>query len=178
MIHFTPLEKTDFDLLYKWMNVEFVSKWYAKRKFTYDDVEKKYYPRVTGDEPVHPYIIHINKLPAGYIQWYKIHDYPNYARCVEVSTDTAGIDMFIGEKDFLHKGYGSQILQQFLSEVVFVQKGIERVITGPEPENKSAIRVYEKAGFRYIKTVHCEDNDEPEYLMMLRKSADYIVFRK
>lgn len=40
-------------------------------------------------------------------------------------------------------------------------------VIGPEPKNTAAIRVYEKAGFRFFKTIQVPTEPEPEYLMKL-----------
>lgn len=169
MVTFKPLEKSDFPLLYKWLNVDFVTKWYAKRKFAYDDVEKKYSRYIEGTVPVQSFIVEYDGVPMGYIQMYHLRDYPEYDRCVGLVGDIVGIDMFIGDPAYVHKGYGKDIITYFLTEVVFVRDNIDAVIVGPEPENRSAIRVYEKAGFFYVKTVGCGKEDEPEYIMMKKR---------
>ena len=38
-------------------------------------------------------------------------------------------------------------------------------IIAPEPGNKRAVRSYEKAGFRHVKTVFVPDSGEHEYVM-------------
>ncbi|MBI4130070.1 GNAT family N-acetyltransferase [Candidatus Roizmanbacteria bacterium] len=177
-IQFKPLQTSDTGLLQKWMNVDFVTRWYEKRKFVYDDVEKKLGNQVQGTLPVDSYIVYYHSEPVGYIHTYKISHYPGYASCVQVKEDSAGLDMFIGEKDYLHKGLGKDIVQLFLQEVVFKKDGIEHCIVGPEPEHKAAIRVFEKAGFRYLKTVQCTGAKDPEYLMVIDKHGEYVVFKR
>lgn len=177
MFSFRPLTSSDFKLLHAWLNVDFVTKWYAKRKFTYDDVEKKYSAYVTHKKPTDSYLIIYQNVPIGYIQTYKIADYPEYAACVQVGDSAAGIDMFIGDKSYTGKGLGKDIMLSFLDSVVFKTVGIDRCIVGPEPSNRMAIRVYEKAGFTHIKTVTCPNADEPEYLMMKRKKDETIVYK-
>ena len=63
----------------------------------------------------------------------------------------ASLDVFIGEKDAVGQGWGSRILIQFLKEHIF--KHFEAVFVDPDTANTQAIRVYEKAGFKKIKTV-------------------------
>jgi len=179
-ISFKPLTEADFSLLYKWLNIDFVTKWYEKRKFTYDDVEKKYGPRVRHEIPTYSFIMYYDDKPIGYIQTYRIHDYPKYAACVEVDEHTAGIDLFLGEKDYIHRGLGKSILRLFLKRVVFADDTIQSCIVGPEEDNTSAIRMYEKAGFRYLKTVQCEGEQEPEYLMSIgrKKLEETVIFEQ
>ena len=39
----------------------------------------------------------------------------------------------------------------------------------PEPKNVAATRAYEKAGFRFFKTIQVPIEPEPEYLMKLTR---------
>lgn len=53
--------------------------------------------------------------------------------------------------------------------MVFGKTDAESCIVGPEPANQVAIRAYEKAGFRYLKTVEVTEEDQPEYLMRVTR---------
>jgi RimJ/RimL family protein N-acetyltransferase len=92
-------------------------------------------------------------VPFGYVQTYHVADYPDYWRALALEGDVFGVDLFVGEKDYLHRGYGSAALRRFVREVVFGQLDAELCVVGPVPENAAAIRAYEKAGFRYLKTI-------------------------
>jgi aminoglycoside 6'-N-acetyltransferase len=164
-ITFKLLTEDDFTLLHAWMNLDFVQRWYGKRKFVYDDVEKEYSMRIKQDTPVEGYIVQYNGYSIGYAQYYPIHDYPNYAACVDVPTGTFGIDIFIGDKQYVHQQLGSSVIDLFLKQVVFSVKGCTSCVVGTEADNPSAIRAYEKAGFSYLKTVQCRGQETPEYLM-------------
>ena len=79
------------------------------------------------------------------------------------------MDLFIGEKEFIHKGLGSIIINKFLKNYIFIEDRVNKCIIGPEPKNLSAIKAYSKAGFKYTKTIQIPDEDEPEYLMEILK---------
>lgn len=178
MITFKPLHRDDFTLLQRWLNIDFVSKWYERRKFIYDDVEQKYLSGLTTETPVDSFIILYNDVPVGYIHTYPVGAYPAYAACIEVHPDTAGLDFFIGNRDYIFKGLGKDIVSIFLRDFVFRKEGVSRCVVGPEPGNNAAIRVYEKAGFRHLKTVQCAHEKEPEYLMIARKEPEeHLVFQ-
>ncbi len=51
--------------------------------------------------------------------------------------------------------------------MVFHEYKVDSCIIGPAQSNHAAIRAYEKAGFKYLKTVSLPDEPEPEYLMRL-----------
>lgn len=115
---------------------------------------EKYAPRITGQEPIAPFINLYEDNPIGYIQTYKIKDYPEYSRCVQMEDDAAGMDLFIGHPEYIHRGLGSHTMAKFLPEIVFGTSDAVSCIVGPELKNKGAIRAYEKVGFRYVKTAY------------------------
>lgn len=49
------------------------------------------------------------------------------------------------------KGLGPQFIKEFMQTILFAQdQDIEAVIVDPDPKNKSAIRCYEKVGFKNL----------------------------
>lgn len=169
-IRFQKLRMADLPLMHTWLATDAVRQWYAKRDYAYQQVVDHYAPRITGQAPTDSFLIVYSDTPIGYIQTYKISDYPDYSQYVEVRDDAAGVDLFIGEVAYLHQGLGCLILKRFLREIVFANPAIGSCILGPEPQNKAAIRAYEKAGFRYLKTVQIPDEEAPEYLMSISRN--------
>lgn len=55
--------------------------------------------------------------------------------------------MYIGEKSFWDKGYGSDALATFL-KYIFEVKGFKKLYLRVYEDNKRAIRCYEKCGFK------------------------------
>ncbi len=171
MISFKELKESDLDLMKKWLNTEFVRTWYGKRLWSYEDLVSEYLPMIRRQDPTDGFIIYVGQTPVGYIQTYLIKDNPDYSRYVQVGDDVAGMDLFIGEKGFFHKGFGVIIMVKFLADVVFKKEFVQTCIVGPEPKNQVAIKAYKKAGFKYLKTIQIPDEDEPEYLMEIKKTG-------
>ena len=171
-IGFRRLRLTDLPLMHRWLNTEHVLQWYGvgaeKGPSSLETVTAHYTPSITGAEPTDPYAILYEGTPIGYIQSYAIRDHPEYAAAVQVEEHAVGVDLFIGEPAFVHRGLGAPILRRFLREVVFADPAVESCIIGPEPANRIAIRAYEKAGFRYLKTVR-EPSGELSYLMRVTR---------
>lgn len=163
-VGFRLMIPADLPIMHEWLNQEFVYAWYEKRPLSVEDVQAKFLPRITGEQPTKCFIITYDACPIGYIQTYRIIDYPEYNRQVGMGEDVAGLDLFIGHPDYIHKGLGQHILTRFLDEVVFKMFGITGCCVGPEPLNTAAIRAYEKAGFRHLKTVTVDG--ELEYIMI------------
>jgi len=173
-VRFREMRLDDLPLLHRWLHSEFVMEWYSKKPSSYAEVAQKYAPRIAGREPTHCYFITYGDTPIGYIQTYRITDYPDYSNAVQVGEKAAGVDVFIADPAYAHQGLGAHMLTRFLREIVFGQSDAECCIVGPEPRNEGAIRAYEKAGFTYLKTIRVPDEDEPEFLMRISR-ADVLV---
>ncbi len=166
----------DLPLLHRWLNTEHVAQWYRGRDHypMYNHVVAKYTPRITGETPTDPYLILYRDMPIGYIQTYRIADHPDYASAVRVGEGAAGVDIAIGEADYVHRGLGAHIIRRFLKEIVFGKGDATSCILGPDPANAVAIRAYEKAGLRHLKTVHIPGGDPPEEYIMRIAREDVI----
>ncbi|MCB9799076.1 GNAT family N-acetyltransferase [Candidatus Nomurabacteria bacterium] len=167
-ISFRPLSIKDLPRLHKWLLSAHVSKWYDNGRQTFEEIQKKYTPRINGDEPTSCFQILYKDIPIGQIQMYKINDYPDYKQSLSISENAAGIDLFIGEKKYQHRGLGKHIISKFLHDYVFNQLDVECCVIGPEPNNIAAIKAYQKVGFEYLKTITNPDG-EKEYIMKLSK---------
>jgi RimJ/RimL family protein N-acetyltransferase len=166
-IRFERLRTSDLPLVHRWLHTPHVARWWYEDVGTYEEVSDKYSAYIEGREPVEPYLILYGERPIGYIQAYRVSDDEEYTEIVGIE-DSAGVDLFIGEEEMLHKGLGPRLIRRFLAEVVFADGSIEVCVIDPEPENKAAIRAYEKAGFRYFKSV--DTSERPAYLMKLTRA--------
>ena len=98
-------------------------------------------------------IIEYKKSPIGYAQAYQLsgelfdeYDYPDDRHIV------FAMDQFIGEPKYWSKGIGSSFLKMMASHLK-EKMAAERVLLDPHQDNKRAIRAYEKAGFKIIKSL-------------------------
>ena len=171
-ISFLELREIDFNLLYKWYNTDFVNEWYGKEKqeWTYKEIVNKYIPYIQGQKPTDSFIILYNDIKIGYIQTYLLKNYPEYNELVQADGDSAGIDLFLGDREYIHKGLGPIIIKKFLNDIVFQNRNIKSCVIGPEPKNIIAIKAYKKVGFKYIKTIKIPDENEPEYIMEISRN--------
>src|SRR5438128_717258 len=90
---FRPLELGDLPLLHRWRNAPHVLQWW-KEPTTFEALVAEYTPRITGHVPTQPFVILYGAKPIGYIQTYRIRDYPDYSRYVAETDDAAGVDLF------------------------------------------------------------------------------------
>jgi RimJ/RimL family protein N-acetyltransferase len=170
-IAFRWLTEEDLPLMHRWLNEGATLQWYGHEPTTLEQVAQEYSPHLHGQSNVLSLIISYDAEPVGYIQRYFTRDHPDYWGHQSFPEDTAGIDLFIGEERFLHRGFGPLVIRAFLRECVFADGTIRRCIIDPDPANAVAIRAYEKVGFRYLRTLHQPGHCEDAYLMVL-DSAD------
>ena len=136
-----------------------------------DDELDKYRRRIKGvdDDPTLIFCIRHRGRPIGFIQSYRIDDYDDYGKALALDVPAAGIDLFIGEPDLVGKGHGPALIRAFLRDVVFKTYDVAECVIGPSIKNLSAIRAYEKAGFRFFKDARVPDEPDPEHLMRIRR---------
>lgn len=171
MIAFAPLAPDDLPLLHRWLNLPHVKQWWGDADAGYAEVVAHYTPRLEGDEPVHSFLIHCDGVPVGFIQTYLIRDFSEYGLDLPPEEHIAGVDLFIGEPAYLNRGIGSRALRQFLDEIVFGELQSQKCMIDPEPANVRAIRAYERAGFRYVRTIQRPHEAKPSYIMRVDRHA-------
>lgn len=145
---------------------------------TLANIQSKYAPRILGTDMTRTFVIEIDGQNVGYIQCYWIADEPDSARQLALppmpEPGAVGTDLFIGEEAFRNREWGTPILRAFHRQIVFGEMQASVAIIAPSPDNRRAIRVYEKVGFRWLKTVSIVDNEHPEntgleYVMLLTR---------
>jgi RimJ/RimL family protein N-acetyltransferase len=166
--HFRPMKLDDLPLMHRWVNAPHVREWWDALP-TIEAVVAEYAPRILGKEPTRSFVVEAGSRPIGYTQSYRIADYQNYAQHLGCDECAAGVDLFVGEAEFLGQGSGSAFLREFLRTVVFADQWPTECLVGPEIENHRAIRSYQKAGFRYWKSVQIPCERAPEYVMKITR---------
>ena len=157
---FPPLTEGDLPLVRQWLLEPHVRRWWADppRETYPDDELDKYRQRVRGEgDPTDIFFIRHRGRPIGFIQSYRIDDYDEYGRALSLEVPSAGIDLFIGEPSLIGKGHGAPLIRAFLRDVVFARYDVAECVIGPSVKNTSAIRAYEKAGFRFFKDAQVPD---------------------
>ncbi len=68
----------------------------------------------------------------------------------DVEENLRAIDIWIGEKDYLNKGFGTQMMKLAI-EQCFSEPNISAIIIDPLVSNKGAIRFYKRLGFKFVE---------------------------
>jgi aminoglycoside 6'-N-acetyltransferase len=163
-LNFRPLEKADFPQFATWLAEPHVSKWWQEPA-TIQHVEEEYGGCTRGDLRTRVYIVELGNKPIGVIQSYMVDDYPEHAKSINGSKEV-GIDYFIGDPEYVGRGYGGKMISDFIDDVV---RGLYPealgVVADPEVKNIASVRALAKAGFKPGDIVPGEHG--PELLMKL-----------
>ena len=151
-ITFRLIAHDDIPTLHRWRNAPHVAQWWQPPTLDYPDALEEYTFYMRPDSGVRAYIIQLDQHPIGYMQAWQVKQFPDYNPYVALSPHTTGLDLFIGEAQYLHRGLGAYLIQAFIQAHVFVDPSVMDCIIDPLPENRSAIRAYEKVGFVYETT--------------------------
>jgi len=167
---FRALTRADLPLLHGWFQQPHARRWYGTRKGTEGEVEAEYVPIIAGQTPMAAYIVLYDQRPIGLMEWTRFGDHPDLMPFYGVTDpDIVNCDVIIGEPDMAHRGLAAPMIRRFLREIVFRDPRFTTCIIDPEVPNRSAIRAYEKAGFRHVRTMPDDGEGMPIYLMELRR---------
>ncbi len=145
---FKPVEENDLPLLYSWFKKPHVELWWPVPE-EQEDFFKSFLERIRAGVKK-PYIVLLNDLPIGYLQSYSVNQ-ATHSWLPELpgNKNVIGIDQFIGEPDYLYKGFGPLFIKQFVDDLIAKDPALT-VIVDPDPTNTVAIRCYEKVGFKQL----------------------------
>ena len=153
--------------MYAWRQREHVRRWWSGVD-TLDDTERKYLPRIEGDEPTEVYLIVLEERPVGLIQTYLVED-DDDPWPIELEPGTAGVDLFIGEEELVGRGLGPRIIGAFVRDVVFVKPATKACIADPDVRNETSIRAFEKAGFVRVGVFEVPGEPAPQQLLRIER---------
>lgn len=170
-IRIRDFAESDLPLMLKWLTDDRVLEYYEGRdvRFTMATLAAHFLEEIPKGFRL---IIEYENQPVGYGQAYQLsgelfeeYDYPDNGKVVYA------MDQFIGEPAYWNRGIGSASLQMMASYLK-TSKGADRILLDPHKNNYRAIRAYEKAGFRIIKSL-------PEHELFEGKKEDcWLMERK
>lgn len=139
-------------LYYAWAEKDHVKNtWFLDGYASVDSIKET----IEGNGYDYSLLILLDDKAIGYLQYCDLFAYRNI--CLDPKPlyknepeGTMCMDLFIGEDEYLNKGYGTSIVKKFC-EFLFSQSGVQRILIDPSVDNLRAIRCYEKAGFKKIK---------------------------
>jgi len=139
---FRPVTVADLPLLAEWLEQPHVRRWWSEPEEALVSIGEH-----LRDPLVEPYIVMLDGRDFAFIQVADL-DGEDDAALDGQPQGTCGIDQFIGIETLLGKGHGPAFMADFCRELF--EKGKNRVLVDPHPDNIFAIRAYTKAGFQRL----------------------------
>jgi RimJ/RimL family protein N-acetyltransferase len=159
------LSASDLPMLHEWLRRPHVAQWWPPPP-SYAATVEEFREHLDPDHSTRGYVALYQGQPAGFIQSYHVLGAGDGWWEDETDPGARGIDQFLANEDQLGRGLGSAMVVAFVDRL-FADPGVTRVQTDPSPDNRRAIRAYEKAGFRLERELTTPDG--PALLMtMLR----------
>ncbi len=160
---FAPFREEHVALMRAWLARPHVAEWWDDRT-SIDEIREDY---LTPSD-VRPFVVYLDDRPIGFIQSYFAHGAGDGWWEFVDDPGVVGIDQFIGEPELIGRGLGTAMISAFVARL-FEDPVVTRVQIDPSPDNRRAIRCYEKVGFRGEGVV--ETPDGPAWYMTLDRSV-------
>ena len=93
------------------------------------------------------FIAEVAGHPIGFLQIMDPEREGQYWGCID--SGHRAIDIWIGERDYLNRGYGTQMMELAI-ERAFADPTVHTILIDPLEANRSAHRFYERLGFEYV----------------------------
>ena len=156
IISLRPITIEDTDLMVKWRNRDFVKRNYINQsEFTREGHLKWMETRVQTGQVIQ-FIILENDRPIGSVNM----------KDVDYEKGTAEYGIFIGERDALGKGYGSETAKQVV-RLAKEKYHLKKLFLRLYEDNIPAYRSYLSAGFKKIEDECSIENDRRVIFMEL-----------
>ncbi|AZL16159.1 GNAT family N-acetyltransferase [Rickettsiales endosymbiont of Stachyamoeba lipophora] len=158
---FIPIRQDHFPLLLKWLKAPHVKAfWDPNIQWTKELITEKYSTYIEGyklengiKKLIYAFIIYLDDLPIGYIQFYNAYDFEREynIKLENLPTSLATLDIFIGEEQFIGNGLGTIVINKFLKK--FILKKFKACFVDVEAVNTLAVKAYKNNGFKVINNL-------------------------
>src|SRR3954447_16432869 len=129
----------------RWRSAEHVRRWFTDGKPTVDFLEGKYGERIDGMSATRMWVVEINGRSVGFVQDYRIGDYPDYA-VLGPDPDAIGVDYAIGEPEWVGRGLGVRVLWTWMLRARRRFPAATAYFAAPDHRNGASLRILAKAG--------------------------------
>jgi len=155
IVSIRPLTLTDLPLLHEWLARPHIAAWW-KRPSSLGEVEQEFGSLIKGESTTRAYLVLGDGAPMGYVQSYVAMGSGDGWWPDEQDPGVRGIDQFLAHAEQLGRGLGTTMVRAFVQQL-FADPAVTRIQTDPAPDNRRAIRCYEKAGFHAVGEVDTPD---------------------
>jgi aminoglycoside 6'-N-acetyltransferase len=137
----------DLPDLARWRAADHVQKWWAADgEPTLEAVTAKYGPDIDGITPTRMWVAEVNGRSVGFVQDYRIGDYPDYA-VLGPDPDAIGIDYAIGDPAWTGRGIGTRAVWAWMQRAHKRFPDATAYFAAPDHRNRASLRLLAKLGF-------------------------------
>lgn len=141
------MTRGDLPDVVRWRQAGHVRRWWrADGDPTRERIEAKYGPDIDGCTPTRMWVAEVNGRSVGFLQDYRIADYPEYALLCP-DPDAIGVDYAIGDPAWLDRGLAARVLWVWATRAHHRFPGAATFFAAPDHANAPSLRVLDKAGF-------------------------------
>ena len=142
-----PMTPYDLKDLARWMRAPHVAKWWAIEGSATDEaVRERYEPGIRGETATTYSVVEANGRSIGWVQDYRIADYPEYAQLAPDIT-SVGVDYAIGEPAFVGRGWGPLMIWTWALSAARRHPDVTSFFAAPDHRNGASLRALAKVGF-------------------------------
>jgi aminoglycoside 6'-N-acetyltransferase len=130
----------------RWRQSEHVRRWWAADgEPTAEAVEAKYGPCIDGMSPTRMWVAEVNGRSVGFVQDYRIGDYPDYA-VLGPDPDAIGVDYALSA-EWSGRGLGARVLWAWMVRTRHRFPDATTYFAAPDHRNAASLRMLAKSGF-------------------------------
>lgn len=165
-IYLSPINSDDYLKYVEWLNNYEIAKGVNHvTKLLSIEAEKQWLEKATSEEYIFAIINKENDTLLGNISLMKIHEINR----------TAELGIFIGDENYLSRGYGSEAIMLLL-DYAFNYVNLNNIMLRVFDYNKRAIKAYEKCGFKTFgiwKKCHYFNGEYSDEIFMYILKEDF-----
>ncbi len=130
----------------RWRQTDHLHRWWASDgEPTPERVAEQYGPSIDGMTPTRMWIAEVNGRSVGFLQDYRIGDYPEYA-VLGPDPDAIGVDYALCE-EWSGRGLGARVLWAWMGRARNRFPKATMFFAAPDHRNAASLRMLAKAGF-------------------------------
>lgn len=134
------LEEEELTLIDEWLSMPHVSRWFGDKTEWLEEISAN-----LESDWIWYFIARLTAVPVGFVQYYDVKRAPD-GPWRSQPEGSVGFDFLIGNEELLGMGYGSFLVENFISYLVKNVKP-RRIVADPHPDNVRSHRTLIRNGF-------------------------------
>lgn len=167
-LRFRRLTHDDLPMMHRWLNDPEIMEWWEGDDVSWAGVLSDYRPDPGGT--LEHWIVEMRDRPIGWIQCYDFHQErgdDTTPAGIRVHSRAAGLDFLIGERADRGRGLGSQMLSEFVDQVLFGRHDQwAQAVADPHVDNVASRKALTNAGFHELGVI------EDRWMLMARDRGE------